>query len=153
MKKRTLPSSLLIAAVLTIPSLAMAAPATNTTTAAQADMQAAVAAEMQAAQAASANNALETQAVAANSEQGADQSNSFVINETQRISRASGNSITNTATSQVMPTDLQTQQQDMQQPGDIQLQTQQPDMQDPEADLLQEQDAQEVMIQEEEMAE
>ncbi|MGP9688581.1 hypothetical protein ACT3TH_05405 [Psychrobacter sp. AOP22-C1-C5] len=151
MKKRTLPSSLLIAAVLTIPSLAMAAPATNTTTAAQADMQAA--AEMQAAQAASANNTLETQAAAANSEQGADQSNSFVINETQRISRASGNSITNTATSQVMPTDLQTQQQDMQQPGDIQLQTQQPDMQDPEADLLQEQDAQEVMIQEEEMAE
>lgn len=137
MKNRTLPLSLLIGAALTIPSLAMAAP-TNTATA-QADTQAA---DMQAAQTASANAALDTQAPMATGEQGANQSSPFAINETQRISRASG---TNSATSRAMPTDVQTQQQDMQ------LLNQSQGMQDADEALLQNQDSEGAMSPEEDM--
>lgn len=140
MKKITLPLSLIVGAALTIPSLAMAAPATNTATTAT---PTAAAAEM-----ATADAAMQAEAVNATSEMGATQSNPFVINETQRISRANGNSINNTATTQAMPTGLQTQQPGMQQ-NDMQMQTQQQDMQDPADDMMPEQDAQEDMMQEE----
>ncbi|MER1972960.1 MAG: hypothetical protein ABS880_04270, partial [Psychrobacter alimentarius] len=86
MKKRTLPLSLLIGATLTLPSLAMAAPAdtaqTNVQTA-QADMEAAQAniqtaqADMQAT---SVNDGMETEATSPTVEQGANQSSPFVIN-------------------------------------------------------------------------
>ena len=140
MKKITLPLSLIVGAALTIPSLAMAAPAANTATTAT---PTAVAADM-----ATADAAMQAEAVNANNEMGATQSNPFVISETQRISRASGNSINNTATTQAMPTGLQTQQPGMQQ-QDMQMQTQQQDMQDPADDMMPEQDAQEDMMQEE----
>lgn len=136
MKKRNLSLSLLIGATLTIPSLAMAAPADT----AQADMQTAQA-DMQTA---SANDAVETDVENSNSAQGATQSNPFVINETQRISRASAGNIA--AAQQAMPADLQAQQQQ-----DMQLQVEPQDMQDQDAALVQEQDAQEAMLQEEEM--
>lgn len=147
MKKITLPLSLIVGAALTIPSLAMAAPATNTATTAIATT---AAADMPAA---TADAAMQAEAVNANSEMGTTQSNPFVISETQRISRASGNSINNTATTQAMPTGLQTQQPIMQQndmqQNDMQMQTQQQDMQDPADDMMPEQDAQEDMMQEE----
>lgn len=155
MKIRTLPLSLLVAATLTIPSLAMAAP-TNTAQAdmqtqadmqAQADMQ--TQADMQAAQTSPANSAIETQGTSANSAS-ANQSNPFVINETQTISRARVNSnapVNNNASQQAMPTDLQAQQQDMQEPEDAMLQE---GMVEPEEDLLQEdmQEPEEDMLQE-----
>ena len=142
MKQSTLPLSLLIGAALTIPSLAMAAPATNTATTATATT---APADMQTA---TADPAMQTEAANANSEMGANQSNPFVINETQRISRASVNSVNNNTNPQTMPTDLQTQQQDMQQPRNMQQQN----MHDAADALLQEQDSQEVMLQEEEVA-
>lgn len=145
MKKITLPLSLIVGAALTIPSLAMAAPAANTATTAT---PTAVAADM-----ATADAAMQAEAVNANNEMGATQSNPFVISETQRISRASGNSINNTATTQAMPTGLQTQQPTMQQndmqQNDMQMQNQQQDMQDSAGDMMPEQDAQEDMMQEE----
>jgi len=149
MKKRMLPLSLVIGAALTLPSLAMAAP-TNTAQAdmqTQADMQAEAdmqtQADMQAAQTASANSAIETQGTSANSAS-ANQSNPFVINETQTISRASVNSMNNDAatTQLAMPTEIQAQQQ-----GDMQTQA----MQNSEDTLLQERNAQAAMIQEQNM--
>ena len=94
MKNRTLPLSLLIGAALTIPSLAMAAPAET----AQADMQNATTA-----------TTLETEAVNADNQSVPNQSNSIQISETQRISRASVNS---NANQQQMAPKLQAQQQD-----------------------------------------
>ena len=143
MKKRTLPLSLLIGATLTIPSLAMAAP-TDTAQAnmqtARADMQVAQAdvqtaqAEMQAA---SANEAMETEAAGQN----ANQSNPFVISETQTISRASTNNISNaTNAQQAMPTAMQAQQ-------DMQLQVEPQGMQDSQDDMLQEEQEADMMDQ------
>lgn len=155
MKKHTLPLSLLIGATLTLPSLAVAAPAdtaqANVQTA-QADMQAAQAtiqtaqAERQAATDA-ANDTMETEAVSSSAEQAADQSNPFVISETQTISRASVNSVNNNANvQQTMPTAMQAQQ-------DMQLQVEPQEMQESEEAVLQEPDSQEDMIQEEQEAE
>ena len=136
MKKRMLPLSLVIGAALTLPSLAMAAPAMD----AKADMA------MQANAAMQEEAAMKAQAEAARiqGEAGANQSNPFVINETQTISRASVNSMNNNAatTQRAMPTEIQAQQQ-----GDMQTQA----MQSPEDTLLQERNAQAAMMQEENM--
>lgn len=135
MKKRMLPLSLVIGAALTLPSLAMAAPAMD----AKADMAMQANAKMQA------NAAMqEAEAARIQGEAGANQSNPFVINETQTISRASVNSMNNNAatTQRAMPTEIQAQQQ-----GDMQTQA----MQSPEDTLLQERNAQAAMMQEENM--
>ncbi|MBE0446085.1 hypothetical protein [Psychrobacter sp. FME5] len=71
MKNRTLPLSLLVGAALTIPSLAMAAPAET----APADMQ----------------NAATATTLEAENESGSNQANPFEISETQSVSRASTN--------------------------------------------------------------
>ncbi|SLJ83374.1 hypothetical protein [Psychrobacter sp. DAB_AL43B] len=89
MKNRTL--SLLIGAALTIPSLAMAAPAET----APVDMQDAATA-----------TTLETEAGNADNESVSNQSNPFQISETQSVSRASVN---NNASQQQMATELQAQ--------------------------------------------
>ena len=159
MKKRTLPLSLLIGATLTLPSLAMAAPAdtaqANVQTA-QADMEAAQAniqtaqADMQAT---SVNDGMETEATSPNVEQGANQSSPFVINETQTISRASVNKVSNPANAQqAMPTTMQAQQdmqvqQDMQAQQDMQLQVEPQGMQDSQEDMLQEEQEADMMDQ------
>ncbi|CAN6959396.1 Outer membrane protein [Psychrobacter okhotskensis] len=131
MKNRTLPLSLLIGAMLTIPSLAMAAPADT----AQADMQNA------------ATTTLETEAENSANVSVPNPSNSVQINETQRISRASVNS---NATQQQMAPEQQAQQQAMQQ-------AQQQAMQDSEEAMpqkdLQEDMSQEYMLDEESMLE
>lgn len=79
MQKRTLPLSLLIGAALTIPSLAMAAPADDMT---PADMQTATA-----------ENTLqnEVESADADAELVSNQSSPFEINETKTISRANIN--------------------------------------------------------------
>lgn len=91
MKNRTLPLSLLVGAALTIPSLAMAAPAET----AQADMQ----------------NAATATTLEAENESGSNQASPFEISETQSVARASTN---NNADQQQAAEQLQTQQQAMQ---------------------------------------
>lgn len=93
MKKTTLSLSLLIGAALTIPSLAMAAPADTTAV----DMQTAATLE------AEGNNTNDVTA--------ANQSNPFQVSETQIIKRAKVNNI---ASQQPMTTDLQAEQENMQ---------------------------------------
>ncbi|MGP4970526.1 hypothetical protein [Psychrobacter aquimaris] len=95
MKKSTLSLSLLIGAALTIPSLAMAAPADT----AAVDMQAAATA-----------TTLETDAENINNASTDNQSTPFQISETQIISRANVN---NSASQQPMTTELQAEQESM----------------------------------------
>ncbi|MDE4454341.1 hypothetical protein [Psychrobacter sp. DAB_AL62B] len=130
MKNRTL--SLLIGAALTIPSLAMAAPANS----APVDMQDAATA-----------TTLETEAQNADGELSANQNNPFKISETQTISRASANK---SASQQQMATELQAQPKAMlleQQPKAMLLEQQ------PKAMLLEQQpvqNSQEAMLLEQE---
>ena len=116
MKNRTLPLSLLIGAMLTIPSLAMAAPADT----AQADMQNA------------ATTTLETEAENSANVSVPNPSNSVQINETQRISRASVNS---NATQQQMAPEQQAMQQAQQQGNTARARTLQQTVADREANI------------------
>ncbi|WP_201616913.1 hypothetical protein [Psychrobacter immobilis] len=136
MKNRTLPLSLLIGAMLTIPSLAMAAPADT----AQADMQNA------------ATTTLETEAENSANVSVPNPSNSVQINETQRISRASVNS---NATQQQMAPEQQAQQQAMQQAQQQAMQDSEEAMpqKDLQEDMSQEDMSQEDMLDEESMLE
>ena len=119
MKKTTLSLSLLIGAALTIPSLAMAAPADTTAV----DMQTAAILE------AEGNNTNDVTA--------ANQSNPFQVSETQIIKRAKVNNI---ASQQPMTTDLQAEQENMQ--------AQQAAMQNSD-EAMQQQDLQQAMLDEE----
>lgn len=119
MKKTTLSLSLLIGAALTIPSLAMAAPADTTAV----DMQTAATLE------AKGNNINDVTA--------ANQSNPFQVSETQIIKRAKVNNI---ASQQPMTTDLQAEQENMQ--------AQQAAMQNSD-EAMQQQDLQQAMLDEE----
>ncbi|WGV12778.1 hypothetical protein QJS82_11495 [Psychrobacter maritimus] len=121
MKKSTLSLSLLIGAALTIPSLAMAAPADK----AAAEKQTAVAA-----------TTLEPASENTNSKSVANQANPIQISETQTISRSKV-SVNNSASQQPMTTELQAEQASMQKAA----------MQNPE-DALQPQ-AQDEMLEEE----
>ncbi len=123
MKKTTLSLSLLIGAALTIPSLAMAAPADTTAV----DMQTAATLE------AKGNNTNDVTA--------ANQSNPFQVSETQIIKRAKVNNI---ASQQPMTTDLQVQQENMQED----MQAQQAAMQNSD-EAMQQQDLQQAMLDEE----
>lgn len=123
MKKTTLSLSLLIGAALTIPSLAMAAPADTTAV----DMQTAATLE------AEGNNTNDVTA--------ANQSNPFQVSETQIIKRAKVNNI---ASQQPMTTDLQVQQENMQED----MQAQQAAMQNSD-EAMQQQDLQQAMLDEE----
>lgn len=123
MKKTTLSLLLLIGAALTIPSLAMAAPADTTAV----DMQTAATLE------AESNNTNDVTA--------ANQSNPFQVSETQIIKRAKVNSI---ASQQPMTTDLQVQQENMQED----MQAQQAAMQNSD-EAMQQQDLQQAMLDEE----
>ena len=123
MKKTTLSLSLLIGAALTIPSLAMAAPADTTAV----DMQTAATLE------AESNNTNDVTA--------ANQSNPFQVSETQIIKRAKVNNI---ASQQPMTTDLQAQQENMQED----MQAQQAAMQNSD-EAMQQQDLQQAMLDEE----
>ena len=123
MKKTTLSLSLLIGAALTIPSLAMAAPADTTAV----DMQTAATLE------AEGNNTNDVTA--------ANQSNPFQVSETQIIKRAKVNNI---ASQQPMTTDLQVQQGNMQED----MQAQQAAMQNSD-EAMQQQDLQQAMLDEE----
>ena len=123
MKKTTLSLSLLIGAALTIPSLAMAAPADTTAV----DMQTAATLE------AESNNTNDVTA--------ANQSNPFQVSETQIIKRAKVNSI---ASQQPMTTNLQVQQENMQED----MQAQQAAMQNSD-EAMQQQDLQQAMLDEE----
>ena len=98
MKKSTLSLSLLIGAALTIPSLAMAAPADK----AAAEKQTAVAA-----------TTLEPASENTNSKSVANQANPIQISETQTISRSKV-SVNNSASQQPMTTELQAEQAVMQ---------------------------------------
>ena len=118
MKKTTLSLSLLIGVALTIPSLAMAAPADTTAV----DMQTAAILE------AEGNNTNDVTA--------ANQSNPFQVSETQIIKRAKVNNI---ASQQPMTTDLQAQQENMQ--------AQQAEMQNSD-EAMQQQDLQQAMLDE-----
>ena len=120
MKKSTLSLSLLIGATLTIPSLAMAAPADKA-----AEKQTAVAA-----------TTLETASENTSSKSVANQANPIQISETQTISRSKV-SVNNSASQQPMTTELQAEQASMQKAA----------MQNPE-DALQPQ-AQDEMLEEE----
>ena len=120
MKKSTLSLSLLIGAALTIPSLAMAAPADKA-----AEKQTAVAA-----------TTLEPASENTSSKSVANQANPIQISETQTISR-SKLSVNNSASQQPMTTELQAEQASMQKAA----------MQNPE-DALQPQ-AQDEMLEEE----
>lgn len=124
MKTQNLSLSLLIRAALTIPSLAMAAPA-------QSDVEMAAA-----------DTAMQTEVTSANSETGADQSSPFAINERRTISRSSVNSTNSNANQQSIPTELQTQQQDMQNPEEVMIQEEDsPEaMTQEQEDLMQEED-------------
>ena len=102
MKKSTLSLSLLIGAALTIPSLAMAAPADK----AAAEKQTAVAA-----------TTLEPASENTNSKSVANQANPIQISETQTISRSKV-SVNNSASQQPMTTELQAEQAAMQNPED-----------------------------------
>ena len=121
MKKSTLSLSLLIGAALTIPSLAMAAPADE----AAAEKQTAVAA-----------TTLEPASENTSSKSVANQANPIQISETQTISRSKV-SVNNSASQQPMTTELQAEQASMQKAA----------MQNPE-DALQPQ-AQDEMLEEE----
>ncbi|MDA5133067.1 hypothetical protein [Psychrobacter sp. ANT_H3] len=110
MKKSTLSLSLLIGAALTIPSLAMAAPADK----AAAEKQTAVAA-----------TTLEPASENTSSKSVANQANPIQISETQTISRSKV-SVNNSASQQPMTTELQAEQAAMQNPED----TLQPQAQD-----------------------
>ena len=123
MKKTTLSLSLLIGAALTIPSLAMAAPADTTAV----DMQTAATLE------AKGNNTNDVTA--------ANQSNPFQVSETQIIKRAKVNNI---ASQKPMTTDLQAQQENMQED----MQAQQAAMQNSD-EAMQQQDLQQAMLDEE----
>ena len=123
MKKTTLSLSLLIGAALTIPSLAMAAPADTTAV----DMQTAATLE------AKGNNTNDVTA--------ANQSNPFQVSETQIIKRAKVNNI---ASQQPMTTDLQAEQGNMQED----MQAQQAAMQNSD-EAMQQQDLQQAMLDEE----
>ena len=123
MKKTTLSLSLLIGAALTIPSLAMAAPADTTAV----DMQTAATLE------AESNNTNDVTA--------ANQSNPFQVSETQIIKRAKVNNI---ASQQPMTTDLQAQQENMQED----IQAQQAAMKNSD-EAMQQQDLQQAMLDEE----
>ena len=123
MKKTTLSLSLLIGAALTIPSLAMAAPADT----AAVNMQTAATLE------AEGNNTNDVTA--------ANQSNPFQVSETQIIKRAKVNNI---ASQQPMTTDLQVQQENMQED----MQAQQAAMQNSD-EAMQQQDLQQAMLDEE----
>ena len=123
MKKTTLSLSLLIGAALTIPSLAMAAPADTTAV----DMQTAATLE------AKGNNTDDVTA--------ANQSNPFQVSETQIIKRAKVNNI---ASQQPMTTDLQAEQENMQED----MQAQQAAMQNSD-EAMQQQDLQQAMLDEE----
>ena len=101
MKKSTLSLSLLIGAALTIPSLAMAAPADKA-----AEKQTAVAA-----------TTLEPASENTSSKSVANQANPIQISETQTISR-SKLSVNNSASQQPMTTELQAEQAAMQNPED-----------------------------------
>ena len=120
MKKSTLSLSLLIGAALTIPSLAMAAPADKA-----AEKQTAVAA-----------TTLEPASENTSSKSVANQANPIQISETQTISRSKV-SVNNSASQQPMTTELQAEQAAMQKAA----------MQNPE-DALQPQ-AQDEMLEEE----
>ena len=121
MKKSTLSLSLLIGAALTIPSLAMAAPADK----AAAEKQTAVAA-----------TTLEPASENTNSKSVANQANPIQISETQTISRSKV-SVNNSASQQPMTTELQAEQASMQKAA----------MQNPEDTLLPQ--AQDEMLEEE----
>lgn len=123
MKKTTLSLSLLIGAALTIPSLAMAAPADTTAV----DMQTAATLE------AEGNNTNDVTA--------ANQSNPFQVSETQIIKRAKVNNI---ASQQPMTTELQAEQENMQED----MQAQQAAMQNSD-EAMQQQDLQQAMLDEE----
>ena len=123
MKKTTLSLSLLIGAALTIPSLAMAAPADT----AAVNMQTAATLE------AEGNNTNDVTA--------ANQSNPFQVSETQIIKRAKVNNI---ASQQPMTTDLQAEQENMQED----MQAQQAAMQNSD-EAMQQQDLQQAMLDEE----
>lgn len=123
MKKTTLSLSLLIGAALTIPSLAMAAPADTTAV----DMQTAATLE------AEGNNTNDVTA--------ANQSNPFQVSETQIIKRAKVNNI---ASQQPMTTELQAEQGNMQED----MQAQQAAMQNSD-EAMQQQDLQQAMLDEE----
>ena len=126
MKKSTLSLSLLIGAALTIPSLAMAAPADKA-----AEKQTAVAA-----------TTLEPASENTSSKSVANQANPIQISETQTISRSKV-SVNNSASQQPMTTELQAEQASMQDAMPLQ----QAAMQNPE-DTLQPQ-AQDEMLEEE----
>lgn len=98
MKKSTLSLSLLIGAALTIPSLAMAAPADT----AAVDVQSAATA-----------TTLEMEGDNTNNASVDNQSSPFQISETQIISRASTNNVNNSAEQQPMTTELQAEQESM----------------------------------------
>ena len=98
MKKNTLSLSLLIGAALTIPSLAMAAPADT----AAVDVQTAATA-----------TTLEMEGDNTNNASVDNQSSPFQISETQVISRASVNNVNNSANQQPMTTELQAEQEAM----------------------------------------
>ena len=123
MKKTTLSLSLLIGAALTIPSLAMAAPANTTAV----DMQTAA--------------TLEAEGKNKNDVKSANQSNPFQVSETQIIKRAKVNNI---ASQQPMTTDLQAEQENMQED----MQAQQAAMQNSD-EAMQQQDLQQAMLDEE----
>ena len=123
MKKTTLSLSLLIGAALTIPSLAMAAPADTTAV----DMQTAA--------------TLEAEGKNKNDVKSANQSNPFQVSETQIIKRAKVNNI---ASQQPMTTDLQAEQENMQED----MQAQQAAMQNSD-EAMQQQDLQQAMLDEE----
>ena len=127
MKKTTLSLSLLIGAALTIPSLAMAAPADTTAV----DMQTAATLE------AEGNNTNDVKA--------ANQSNPFQVSETQIIKRAKVNNI---ASQQPMTTDLQVQQETIQSAMQEDMQAQQAAMQNSD-EAMQQQDLQQAMLDEE----
>ena len=132
MKKSTLSLSLLIGAALTIPSLAMAAPADK----AAAEKQTAVAA-----------TTLEPASENTNSKSVANQANPIQISETQTISRSKV-SVNNSASQQPMTTELQAEQASMQDAMPLQQAAmQKAAMQNPE-DALQPQ-AQDEMLEEE----
>ena len=127
MKKTTPSLSLLIGAALTIPSLAMAAPADTTAV----DIQTAATLE------AKGNNTNDVTA--------ANQSNPFQVSETQIIKRAKVNNI---ASQQPMTTDLQAEQETIQSTMQEDMQAQQAAMQNSD-EAMQQQDLQQAMLDEE----
>ena len=134
MKKSTLSLSLLIGAALTIPSLAMAAPADK----AAAEKQTAVAA-----------TTLEPASENTNSKSVANQANPIQISETQTISRSKV-SVNNSASQQPMTTELQAEQASMQDAMPLQQAAmQKAAMQNPEDALQPQAQAQDEMLEEE----